>query len=378
MDDKINARQGGKKMSTLRVGIAGMRRGVSFYKNFSKIEGAKVIAVMDPNEQVLEAFQKEYDVPQAFTSYEDMLDCGIDVVVIASPMPFHAEQAIQALAKDIHVLSEVTAATTLEDCRTLLQAAKNSKAQYMMAENYCYFRENIAIRNMVEAGLFGEIYYAEGEYLHNVRDLHYDAQGNPTWRRKNVVTELGCTYGTHSLGPILEWFDERIKSVNCLGSGAHTVPDYESDDTTIMLCQTESGKLIKIRLDMVSNRPKNAKYYTLQGTKGCYEAPRFEGGEHRIWLKDDANSSESWRPLADMYTDFLPAELRDPMEEAKQAGHDGSDYFLVKEFVENIREQKPVRIGIYKALEFTLPGILSEQSIINGGKPIDVPDVRTW
>lgn len=365
-------------MNKLRIGIAGVNRGSHFYRDISNVEGAEVVAVMDPDRQALEQFQKKYSGVYIFTEYEKLLGADIDAVVIASPLNLHAEQAILALNRNIHVLSEVTAATSIEDCRALFRAVKESKAQYMMAENYCYIRENVAVRNMVEAGLFGKVYFAEGEYIHNVTSLHYDKDGRPTWRRKDTMSKRGLTYGTHSLGPTLDWFNERVKYVNCLGSGSHTVPEYENDDTTIMLCRTESGTLIKIRLDMVSNRPHNMGYYSLQGTKGCYEAPRVPGGRHRVWLEDYAESSERWIDLSDLYTDFLPQELTVFPEEAKESHHWGADYFMVKDFVKCILENKPVKIDIYKALEYTLPGLLSEKSIVAGGIPVEVPDVRKW
>ena len=65
---------------------------------------------------------------------------------------------------------------------------------------------------MARAGLFGEIYYAEGGYIHDCHEIQYDADGNPTWRVTWQVGRNGCTYGTHSLGPVLEWLDDRLAS----------------------------------------------------------------------------------------------------------------------------------------------------------------------
>ncbi|GGJ99281.1 glycosyl hydrolase family 109 protein 1 [Lentibacillus kapialis] len=365
-------------MDKLRIGIAGISRGSQFYKEFSRIEGVEVTAVMDPDEQAVEKFRRQYSIDHGFTEYEDLLNATIDAVVIASPLRFHVQQAVAALKQDIHVLSEVTAATSTEDCKTLFDAVKQSKAQYMMGENYCYIRENIAIQNMAQSGVFGELYFAEGEYLHDVKYLHYDEHGRPTWRRTETMGRRGCTYGTHSLGPPLEWFGERVKYVNCVGPGSHTAPAYENDDTTLMLCRTESGALINVRVDMVSNRPHNMGYYSLQGTKGCYEAPRVPGGKHRLWLKDYGLSSEKWMDLSDVYEDFLPIDLIEMPVERTNANHWGSDYFMVNDFVNCLRTDKPVSIDIYRALELTLPGLYSEKSIVAGGSPVEVPDVRQW
>lgn len=365
-------------MNKLKVGIVGTTRGADLYNDFNMFNNVEVKAVMDTNQEALMKFSKKYSVDKTFSNYEELLNYDIDVVVLTSPIHMHASQAISALNKDIHVLSEVTAATTLSECKLLLDAAKQSKAQYMMAENYCYIRENVAIKNMVNEGLFGEIYFSEGEYIHNVKYLQYDEDGNPTWRKKDTLGKRGCTYGTHSLGPTLNWFNDRVKYINCLGSGSHTSPDNKNDDTTIMLCTTENDALIKIRLDLTSNRPHNMGYYSLQGTKGCYEAPRVPGEKHKVWLEDYSKSNEEWINLDELYHEFLPKEYMNMPVEPKDSNHWGADYYMIKDFIDCIMNDKPVNVDIYKALQFTLPGILSEESINSGGKQIEVPDIHQW
>ena len=43
----------------------------------------------------------------------------------------------------------------------------------MIAENYCYTRANLTIREMAARGLFGELYFGEGEYLHEVKSWQH-------------------------------------------------------------------------------------------------------------------------------------------------------------------------------------------------------------
>lgn len=362
----------------LKVGIAGAGRGKQFYHEFNRRKNIEVIAVMDPSERAIKKFNKKCKVRHSFNQYEQLLNCGIDIVVIASPMQYHAEQAILALKQDIHVLCEVTAAMTLAECRALFKAVRNSKATYMLAENYCYIPENICISNMVDKGVFGDIYYAEGEYLHCVHDLHYDEHGNETWRKKWQVGRPGVTYGTHSLGPILQWFKERIVSIHCIGSGPSRYPGYTNDDTSTLICKTESGAMIRIRLDMVSLRPHNMKYYTLQGSKGCYEAPRSKNDGHRVWLKDYAKNSEAWAPLSKFYKEFLPKPFYDLPVKPSDKNHWGGDYLMVQDFIDSIMENRPSPIDIFSALEMTIPCILSEKSIVLNGNGIEIPKVRTW
>ena len=83
----------------------------------------------------------------------------------------------------------------------------------MMAENYTYIRSNVLVRELVRRGLFGTTYYAEGEYLHELKGLNEVTR----WRRTWQTGVAGVTYGSHSLGPILQWMPgDRVVSVGQL------------------------------------------------------------------------------------------------------------------------------------------------------------------
>ncbi|MAF10147.1 hypothetical protein CMK11_06810 [Candidatus Poribacteria bacterium] len=360
----------------LRVGIVGAPRGRGSISALRAVTEVEVAALCDINADTLAAAADANDVAGRFTDYEAMLDSGVDMVIVATPMHLHAPQAVAALERGIHVMSEVTAAVTVEQCVELRDAVLASSAKYMMAENYCYRRENVLVRSLVEHGMFGEIYFGEGEYIHDVKALHHTADGKPTWRYYDQVGKRGCTYGTHSLGPVLQWFGERVVSVSCMGTGARTDPEHPMDDTVLMNCVTESGALIKIRLDMMSNRPHVMDYYSLQGTKGCYEAPRGFGGKHKVWLEDRGDGVE-WRSLWDLSDEFMPEIWKDPPAEAKRAGHGGGDYYTVREFVDAILNDTDPPIDIWDTLDFTLPGLISEQSILQDGALLPVPDPRS-
>ncbi|MBI3974406.1 MAG: Gfo/Idh/MocA family oxidoreductase [Chloroflexi bacterium] len=373
-------------MAELRVALVAKRSG-AFITGFRSLPQCEIVAVCDPDPAMRQTLGDRAHVPDSgrFADYEDLLErARPDVVVIASPMPFHVPQAIQALDLGVHVLSEVTAAVDLEQCRQLVQAVRRSHAQYMMAENYCYRKPMVLVRALAERGLFGRCYFAEGEYIHDMKHRHHEPDGSLTWRAAWQVGQRGCTYGTHSLAPALECFgpEARVATVSCVGSGMHTDPEHPHDDTVLMLCQLNTGGLIKVRLDMMSNRPHNLTYYSLQGTKGGYEAPRGFGDDHKIWLGENVHpqpltaSAPEWRSLWDYAEDYLPAIWRDPPEEAVRAGHGGGDYFIVHDFVQAVLKGQRPPIDVYRAMDYTVPGLISEQSINQGGVPLPVPDLR--
>jgi len=49
-----------------------------------------------------------------------------------------------------------------------------------------------------------------------------------------------------------------------------------------MLCKMALGGPVKIRLDMLSNRPHHMTNYQLQGADGCYESARASGEANEI------------------------------------------------------------------------------------------------
>jgi len=361
----------------LKVGFTGARRAPSF-GHIGSLEGVTNWALMDPDPENLARGAAALGVKHQFADFEALLESGIDALVVASPMPAHVPQSVAALERGVHVLCEVNAATNLEECQQLLDAVRASRAKYMMAENYVYGKAQQLVRGMVEAGLFGEVHYCEGAYLHDCVSLYANPDGSLTWRGDLRARKRGSTYGTHSLGPCLNWMQDRVRTVCCMGSGMHRWKRGRMDDTTVMLCQTEKGHLIVIGHDSVSKRPHNMTWYLLQGAKGCYEAARGFGDDHKVWVEDFHGEDENqWHSLWDFEAEFMPEPWRSLSEKAAAAGHGGGDYFVAYEFVRSIINDTDPPIDVFRTLDMTLCDMASQESIARGGAPVPVPNPRT-
>jgi predicted dehydrogenase len=335
------------------------------------MENIELAAFYEPMAETRERFRREAGVQLACESYTQLLD-HVDAVIIASPQHYHVPQAVRALEAGVHVLSEVPAAVTMEQAHELVAAVRRSGAVYMLAENYCYERNNLIVHAMARAGVFGTMYFAEGEYLHDMKTWHRTAENQPTWRYFWQVGRDGHTYPTHSLGPVLQWLDDRLVSISCVGTGRHTDPEHAIQDTILLLGRTSGGALVKVRFDLLSNRPDLTNYYSVQGTTGAYEAARAKGEAARVFLSDRSPAG-AWENLEQYADEFLPAQYRDV---ATGAGHGGSDTWPVRDFVSAIRSGEAPRFDVYRGLDMTLPGIVSEASIAQGGAWLAVPDPR--
>lgn len=368
-------------MHPITIGIVGLRRGL-FLPHVNRALGAfRVTALCDPDPEKIAAARQDPELAKvpAFEDFDDLLARGdMEAVLIASPMPLHAVQSAAALSRGLHVLSEVTAAVSVEQCRELAAAVRASRATYMFAENMNYDRHVMLVTELVRAGLFGETYYAEAEYIHELKQMQVDTP----WRRRWHTGVNGIVYGTHSLGPVLCWLPgERLVSVCCAGSGHHhrdaEGQPFAMEDTCVMLGKTARGGLVKIRLDFQTDRP-GGHYFVLQGTDGSYESARAEDERHKVWLRAQSTSPRAWTDLEALAADYLPAAWRAEADRAETAGHGGADYFLARDFARVVRGEISNPLDIHAALDQTLPGLISQQSIAQGGAWLEVPDSREW
>lgn len=368
----------GERIAVGVIGAAG--RGGSLLRVREGLD-VRVRAVCDMRAEPLAAAKRRLGAEQSFVDYRDMLaSVPLDGVIVGTPMPFHAEQAIAALECGVSVLSEVPAAVSIDECRRLVAACRASSAVYVFAENYVSMRQNRIVQEIAAAGLFGTVYFGDGEYLHELRAA---PRANPTpWRRRWQQGINGITYGTHSLGPLLRWMlGDRVERVACAGTGHHYRDHrgrrYEAEDSSVMLGRMRSGGLVKVRVDMLSDRPHATRNYQLQGTDGCYESARADGERDRIWVRARSSGTE-WRDLEELAGEFLPARWRACEEAARGAGHGGGDLLQMLDFVDAVRDGTRPELGIDEAMDMTLPGLVSQRSIEQGGAWLEVPDSRDW
>ncbi|MEE2658466.1 MAG: Gfo/Idh/MocA family oxidoreductase [Candidatus Latescibacterota bacterium] len=362
----------------LRIGIVGAcARGRAFRKALQDRQPhVHLAALCDIDGDALAQAVQSMGAERGFCNFEEMFNDGdIDAVIIASPMHLHARQSVAALECGLHVLSEVTPAVTVEECRQLVRAATASTGIYMLAENCNYTTQSLVVGELVRRGLFGTCYYAEAEYLHEVKELN---ERTP-WRRKWQTGIDGITYGTHSLGPVLSWLaGDRVTEVSCAGSGSHyTDPrgDAYHQDTSVMLCRLASGGLIKVRVDMTSERPPVTTTYQLQGTGGCYESARRDDEGDRVWLRELTDDPHCWLDLDDLVECYLPASWRE--RPVGTGGHSGSDERVTHAFINAVIDGKSPQPGIHEAMDMTLPGLVSQRAVASRGwEP--VPNSRGW
>ena len=277
------------------------------------------------------------------------------------------------------MLSEVTAAVSIDECRWLTQACAGSDAVYMMAENYIYMKPNVLVQALVEAGLFGETYYAEGEYLHELSSLHHMPDGSPTWRYYWQVGVNGSTLSHPQPRPLPDVDQGAARTDQLRRHGRLDRPRARDGGHRPAALQDRQRQAdARAPRHAVQAPARDDKTTPCRGTKGAYESARRPGEGDWIWLEDFCKEPDVWVPLKEFEEEFLPEIWRDPPPEAVNAGHGGGDYFEVMDFVDAVQGRKPPPIDVHAAMDMTLPGLVSQESIGRDGEWLPVPNSRAW
>jgi predicted dehydrogenase len=393
-------------MRRIRAAIVGGHRGSGYGRALEVLtEEIQLTAICDINPAVVNSWQEARPDVRGFLRYEDLLEAdACDAVLLATPMELHARQAIQALRAGKHVLSEVVASATMDDCWALVEAVETSNRVYMLAENYTYMRPNMMVRNLVQHGVFGEVSYAEGAYVHDCRPLMFEPNGELTWRGESARMPPANSYPTHSLGPVAQWLGcagpaatDRLAEVACfvtpdrarrlyaLELFGPNVPAaqpgfFTRGDSASTLIRTENNSVAYLRVDSASPRPHNMTHYVLQGTEAAYLSPRHAGEDPLIWIHGRSPGkeigTEEWESLWRYSGEYEHPRWRERGEVARSAGHGGGDFFIIEDFVRAISRGTPPAIDVYDAVTWSSIYPLSLASVREGGRPQPIPKFR--
>lgn len=360
-------------MKRVRIGIFGLNRGGYYIPNFLAND-AEIVAICDKNEKWINKAVEKLDASVAvYSDFDSFIEHPMDAVFLANYFNEHASYAIKCLEKDIHVLSECTSNGTMAEGVALVRAAEKSKAIYMLAENYPYMIFNQEIKRICDGGTLGQLLYAEGEYNHpgdvySSKDVDILFDSEKHWRCFLPRTY----YLTHSLAPIM--YATGANPVKVTAFPIHfPVPDncnrasYAGDNSAIITTLNDDGSVFKFTGCASFGAHSNS--YRVCGKKGQIE--NIRGGYGKVMLR--YNSWDVPEGMDDV--NYYEPEIVDKdIELIKQAGHGGGDFFVAREFLNCVRENKQHPFDVYFATKMASVAILAHRSVLAGGTPFDIPD----
>jgi Predicted dehydrogenases and related proteins len=366
----------------IRVAIIGLGFGAEFIPIYQRHPDAELVAICQRNEQKLNEIGDAFGIKKRYTSYEELLkDPDIDTVHINTPIPDHAPQSIKALQAGKHVACTVPMATTVEECRQIVELVNKTGLTYMMMETVVYAREFLFMKELYTKGELGKIQFLKASHQQDMDGWPNYWPGLPP-----------MYYATHCVGPVLGLTNAEAESVSCFGSGTireelhgYYNSPFAVESTHIKFRNSDlSAHVYRSLFDTARQYRESFEVY---GSKKSVEWPLIEGDP---LIVHTAKKPEPEIPEAvhcPDYAHLLPVPIQSfttkgvydtddhqHLSFIQGAGHGGSHPHLVHEFVSALKDKRDPFPNARQSANITCVGILAHESALQGGQVITLPE----
>ena len=337
--------------------------------------------------------------------FDDLLDSDVDAVALFTQRWTHGPLAVRALRAGKHVYSAVPMAVSVEEIAAIIEAVGETGLTYMMGETSYYNPATVFARQKLAEGAFGRVFYAEGDYVHDM-DLGfyaaYQYSGGEDWQ--STASYPPMMYPTHSVGGVLGAIGGHAVSVSCLGvqdqrgDGVFdkSISQFDNDlSNATALFELADGAIMRInemrRVGYPSHlRESRFRYF---GTEASFEqlatVSLWQNKQGVTDVSELVDSVPTMSPDDPALAEVAP-ELRDafisgsaPVHDTSRLpsefrgapnGHEGSHHFLVDDFVRAVVDGTLPPVNAWTAARFNLPGIVAHESALRAGERLAVPD----
>ena len=361
----------------IRIAIVGLGFGAEFIPIYQKHKNAEMYAICQRTQSKLDEIGDAFGIEARYNDYNELLkDPKIDAVHINSPIGNHAEQSIAALKAGKHVACTVPMATTVEECREIVELVKETGLTYMMMETVVYSREFLFVKEMYEKGELGRIQFLRASHQQEMAGWPGYWEGLPPMH-----------YATHCVGPVLALPKGQAEYVSCFGSGRideHLIPKYGSPFAieTCHIKYKDSDLAAEITRSLFNTARQYRESFDVYGSKKSFEWTLIEHepsvihtGEvpERVTIPDYAHL------LPDEIAPFTTGGVYDSDENQhlsfiQGAGHGGSHPHLCHEFLMALLEDREPYPNAAQSANITCVGILAHESAMAGGEIKRLPD----
>jgi predicted dehydrogenase len=367
--------------STVNVAIVGLGFGSEFIPIYQRHPNANMYAVCQRDPAKLKQIGDAFHVEKQYTRYADVLaDPNVDFVHINSPIPDHAPMSIAALKAGKLVMCTVPMATTIEDCRKIVELVKKTGLRYMMAETVVYAREYLFVKEMYDKGELGKVQFLQASHQQDMDGWPNYWPGLPPMH-----------YATHCVGPCLALTNAEAEYVSCFGSGTirqELIAKYNSPFAveTCHIKFRDSDVTARIYRSLFDTARQYRESFDVFGTKQTFEWQLIEGEDPVLHTAKKPEHEIPQRVKVPDYADRLPEPIRmfttkgvyDLAENThlsftQGGGHGGSHPHLVHEFVSALVEDRYPYPNAVQSANWTCVGICAHQSALKGGEIVPLP-----
>ncbi|MDB6024051.1 MAG: gfo/Idh/MocA family oxidoreductase [Verrucomicrobiales bacterium] len=365
----------------INIAIVGLGFGAEFIPIYQRHPHTNMYAICQRNPEKLKAIGEAFDIEARYEDYRELLkDPNVHAVHINSPIPDHAWMSIEALKAGKHVACTVPMATSIEDCKKIVDLVKKTGLRYMMMETVVYAREYLYMKELLDGGKLGKLQFVQASHQQDMDGWpNYWPGLPPMW------------YATHCVGPVAGLIGKSAEYVSCFGSGTirkELAKKYGSpfavETAHIKFKDTDvNARIIRSLFDTARQYRESIDVY---GTKASVEWPLVE---HEPLIMHTAKLPEQKIPKAVKAPDYakrLPKAIqpfttkgvydigkKTHLSFTQGAGHGGSHPHLANEFVNALIEGRETFPNAKQSANWTCVGLCAHQSALKGGAIVKLP-----
>ena len=366
----------------LRTAIVGLGFGAEFIPIHQRHPHAELVAICQRSREKLDQVGKAYGVERRYQDYADLLkDNQIDAVHINSPIPDHAAMTLAALEAGKHVMCTVPMATSVEDCKKIVDLASKTGLKYMMAETVVYAREFLFIKQLSDRGDLGKIQFVQASHQQDMDGWPNYWPGLPPMH-----------YATHCVGPCLALERKDAEEVSCFGSGRireelikHYSSPFAIESAHVKL--RDSDVVARVIRSLFDTARQYRESFDVYGSKASFEWQLCENEQPVLHTAKKPEPEIPTRVPVPDFAQLLPepiqrfttggvydADDHQHLSFTQGGGHGGSHPHLVHEFVTALVEGRDPYPNAKQSANWTCTGILAHESAIKGGAIMKLPE----
>lgn len=276
-----------KKKDYVNFGVIGLGMGRGHLEGYLRAPNAKVIGIADINEDRLKDCKEHYGIEKAFKDYNELLALKeLDAVSVAVPNYLHKPITIDALNAGKHVMVEKPMALNAKEGQEMLDSAKKNGLKLMLHFNNRYRGDVQVIKRYVDAGDFGDIYFAKTGWIRR-----RGVPGAGSWFCNKALSGGGplIDLGVHVIDMTMYMMGSP-KPVSVMGSTIQGFPEYakhgtfDVEDFASAYIRFENGATMVVEVSWAMNCQSEKQYSEIFGTKaGASLSPLI------IWSERDGN-----------------------------------------------------------------------------------------
>jgi predicted dehydrogenase len=223
--------------------------GPNLARNFDRLPDAELTWLCDASDEALARWGRAFPSARATTDFDDLLsDDALEAVVIATPVPTHADLAIRVLAAGKHCFVEKPLARSEQEAEAVVKAAEAADRVLLVGHLLEYHPGVQRLAEIVKSGELGDLRYIYSNRLNLGKDRPDE---NALW-----------SLGVHDLSVILMLAGEEPTGWDVMGE-SYLRPKVE--DVVFALMRFHSGLLAHMHLSWLD--PHKERRFTVVGSK---------------------------------------------------------------------------------------------------------------